>query len=155
MADLPGNDAESRASFRQRPWTTLPQQRRDRRGRARLAGAYVVFGSVRSTGAAAPSLIDDLRAELTTAVDTSDARLRMTRFGLLLESFVQDWRQLCALHGVGGRARSDFVRLAEAVRQAAAPLAAGLVMRTNNAGALLVLEKRVLQHLVVADEARA
>ncbi len=37
----------------------------------------------------------------------------------------------------------------------AAPLAAGLVMRTNNAGALLVLEKRVLQHLVVADEARA
>ena len=89
------------------------------------------------------------------AVDTSDARVRMTRFDLLLESFVQDWRQLCALHGVGGRARSDFVRLAEAVRQAAAPLAAGLVMRTNNAGALLVLEKRVLQHLVVADEARA
>lgn len=100
-------------------------------------------------------LIDDLRAELTTAVETSDARLRMSRFDLLLESFVQDWRQLCALHGVGGRARSDFVRLVEAVRQAAAPLAAGLVMRTNNAGALLVLEKRVLQHLVVADEARA
>lgn len=98
-------------------------------------------------------LIDDLRAELTMAVDTSDARLRMTRLGLLLESFVQDWRQLCALHGVGGRARPDFVRLANAVRQAATPLAAGLVMRTNNASALLVLEKRVLQHLVVVQEA--
>lgn len=96
-------------------------------------------------------LIDDLRAELTMAVDTSDARLRMTRFGLLLESFVQDWRQLCALHGVGGRARPDFVRLANAVRQAATPLGAGLVMRTNNASALLVLEKRVLQHLVVVQ----
>ena len=34
---------------------------------------------------------------------------------------------------------------------AAKPLADGLVMRTNNVGALLVLEKRVLQHLV-ADE---
>jgi len=38
--------------------------------------------------------------------------------------------------------------LAGAVHEAAKPLAEGLVMRTNNAGALLVLEKRVLQHLV-------
>jgi hypothetical protein len=98
-------------------------------------------------------LIDDLRAELTTAADTAEARARATRFGLLLESFVQDWRQLCALHGVGGRGRPDFLRLAGAVHEAARPLADGLVMRTNNAGALLVLEKRVLQHLV-ADEAR-
>ncbi len=50
-----------------------------------------------------------------------------------------------------GRARADFLRLAGAVREAAKPLADGLVMRTNNASALLVLEKRVLQHLV-ADE---
>jgi hypothetical protein len=39
--------------------------------------------------------------------------------------------------------------LVDAVRQAAGPLAEGLVMRTNDASALLVLEKRVLQHLVV------
>lgn len=97
-------------------------------------------------------LVDDLRAELTIAVDTAEARIRITRFGLLLESFVQDWRQLCALHGVGGRSRPDFKRLAAAVHQAAKPLADGLVMRTNGASAMLVLEKRVLQHLV-ADEA--
>jgi hypothetical protein len=71
---------------------------------------------------------------------------------MLLEDFVSDWRQLCALHGAGGRGRSDFLRLARAVHEAVRPLAAGLVMRTNNASALLVLEKRVLQHLV-ADEA--
>jgi len=34
------------------------------------------------------------------------------------------------------------------VREAATPLGEGLVMRTNGAGAALVLEKRVLQHLV-------
>jgi len=97
-------------------------------------------------------LIDDLRAELTMSSDKGpDSGARSARFGLLLESFVQDWRQLCALHGVSGRARPEFERLAFAVHQAARPLAAGLVMRTNNAGALLVLEKRVLQHLVAAD----
>ena len=70
---------------------------------------------------------------------------------MLLEDFVFDWRQLCALHGADGRARADFLRLARAVHEAAKPLADGLVMRTNNASALLVLEKRLLQHLV-ADE---
>lgn len=94
-------------------------------------------------------LIDDLRAELAVAHDTADARARAARFDLLLASFVQDWRQLCALHGVGGRPGPDFLRLAGAVREAAGPLADGLVMRTNSASALLVLEKRVLQHLVV------
>ena len=95
-------------------------------------------------------LVDDLRAELTMSAKGPDSGARAARFGLLLESFVQDWRQLCALHGVSGRARPEFERLASAVHQAARPLAAGLVMRTNNAGALLVLEKRVLQHLVAA-----
>jgi hypothetical protein len=93
-------------------------------------------------------LIDDLRDELTLTRDTAEARTRAARFDRLLESFVQDWRQLCALHGTSGRPRQDFQRLVGAVRQAAAPLAEGLVMRANDAGALLVLEKRVLQHLV-------
>ena len=96
-------------------------------------------------------LVDDLRAELAVAADTAEVRARAARFDLLLESFVQDWRQLCALHGTSGRGRSEFLRLADAVREAARPLADGLVMRTNDVGALLVLEKRVLQHLV--DEA--
>lgn len=100
-------------------------------------------------------LVDDLIGELAVAApasDTADAKVRAAQFGKLLENFVLDWRQLCALHGVGGRARADFLRLVGAVREAARPLAGGLVMRTNDAGALLVLEKRVLEHLV-ADEA--
>jgi hypothetical protein len=96
-------------------------------------------------------LVDDLRAELAVAGDTSEAKTRAARFSKLLESFVLDWRQLCALHGAGGRGRADFLRLAAAVGEAAKPLADGLVMRTNNVSALLVLEKRVLQHLV-ADQ---
>lgn len=97
-------------------------------------------------------LIDDLRGELAVAGEGADAGARAARFGMVLESFLFDWRQLCALHGVGGRARADFLHLAGAVREAVRPLADGLVMRTNGVGALLVLEKRVLQHLVV-DEA--
>jgi hypothetical protein len=96
-------------------------------------------------------LVDDLRADLTVATDTAEAKARAERFSLLLERFVQDWRQLCVLHGVGGRARPEFLRLAGAVREAATPLADGLVMRTNSVGAMLVLENRVLKHLV-ADE---
>ena len=93
-------------------------------------------------------LIDDLRTELTALIETPELMARAARFSLLLENFVFDWRQLCALHGAGGRGRADFLRLARAVHEAARPLADGLVMRTNGAGALLVLEKRVLQHLV-------
>ncbi len=93
-------------------------------------------------------LIDDLRAELTVAADAPGARTRAARLNLMLESFVLDWRQLCALHGTGGQGRADFLRLAGAVRAAAMPLSEGLVMRTNYVGAFLVLEKRVLQHLV-------
>lgn len=96
-------------------------------------------------------LVDDLRAELAVATDAAEAQARAARFDMLLEDFVFDWRQLCALHGVGGRGRADFLRLAHAVHDAATPLTHGLVMRTNGASALLVLEKRVLQHLV-ADE---
>ena len=96
-------------------------------------------------------LVDDLRTELAVATDTAEARTRAARFDVLLESFVHDWRQLCALHGVSGRARLDFLRLARAVREAAKPLADGLVMHTNHASALLVLEKRVLQHLVTDE----
>ncbi|MFZ0269742.1 aspartyl/asparaginyl beta-hydroxylase domain-containing protein [Caulobacter sp.] len=99
-------------------------------------------------------LVDDLRTELTVATDTAEAKARAARFSLLLESFVFDWRQLCALHGVGGRARPEFLRLAGAVHQAAKPMADGLIMRTNQASALLVLEKRVLQHLVADDIVR-
>lgn len=91
-------------------------------------------------------LVDDLRAELTAR--NVDAETRAKRLGGLLESFVQDWRQLCAMHGVRGQGRPDFVSLAESLRAAAALLAEGVVMRTNDASAVLVLEKRVLQHLV-------
>lgn len=98
-------------------------------------------------------LVDDLRGELTPGADTGEAKARTARFSLLLEDFVSDWRQLCALHGAGGQGRADFLRLARAVREAAGPLSEGIVMRTNNASALLVLEKRVLQHLVAEEGA--
>lgn len=99
-------------------------------------------------------LLDDLRAELAVTMDGPDVRQRAALLGQLFESFVFDWRQLCALHGVAGQAAAEFQSLAMAFGQAARPLAEGLVMRANGAGAMLVLEKRVLGHLVAMDAAR-
>jgi hypothetical protein len=93
-------------------------------------------------------LVEDLLAELTVAVASLEATMRRDRFSQLLEGFVRDWRQLCALHGIRGQARPEFLRLAGAVRDAANSCSEGLVMRTNHASAMLVLEKRVLQHLI-------
>ena len=93
-------------------------------------------------------LVDDLRAELATSVETPELRTRAVQFGQMLEAFVLDWRQLCALHGTDGRERTEFVRAIASVRSAAKPLADGLVMRTNGVSALLVLEKRIVQQLV-------
>lgn len=95
-------------------------------------------------------LVDDLRAELALAHDTAEVKLAAAQFHRLLEDFVFDWRQLCALHGTDGRAKSDFLRLTQAVHSAARQISAGLVVQTNNANALLVLEKRILQHLVAS-----
>lgn len=99
-------------------------------------------------------LLDDLRSELTVTIDSPEARARAGRFIQVLESFAFDWRQLCGLHGVSGEAVPAFRHLAGAFGEAVRPLAEGLVMRTNGASALLVLEKRVLQHLVAEDAAR-
>ena len=93
-------------------------------------------------------LINDLCSELVTSADTAEMRERAARFAMLLEGFIHDWRQLCALHGIGGQGQPEFRRLATAAHNAAKSLAEGLVMRTNGVSALHVLEARVLKHLV-------
>lgn len=93
-------------------------------------------------------LISDLCSELVVCGDAKEVRERAVRFVMLLEGFVHDWRQLCALHGTGGRGQAEFQRLAGNVHGAAKALAEGLVMRTNGVSALHVLEARVLKHLI-------
>jgi hypothetical protein len=95
-------------------------------------------------------LVDDLRADLQ-AVD--GAQTRAHQFSQVLADFVQDWRQLCALHGTDGEGQADFTRLIGAVREACAVLSPGIVMASNGASARLVLEKRVLEHLIVNGSA--
>ncbi len=99
--------------------------------------------------AEAQLLVGDLCSELVASTDTPETRERTARFVMLLEAFVHDWRQLCALHGTGGRGLAEFRHLAGAVHNAARPLAAGLAMRTNRSSALHVLEARLLKHLVL------
>ena len=72
-------------------------------------------------------LVDDLREELVFAGNAPDAQMRVAAFDRLMDSFVLDWRQLCALHGLDGRGRPEFQRLAAAVGDAAQRLADGIV----------------------------
>ena len=94
------------------------------------------------------ALLDDLCADLAAS---SGGEGVAPRFARLLESFTRDWRQLCALHGTSGRGRAEFAALAARLRQIAPRLGQDLTMRSNGASAVLVLDKRVLQHLI-ADE---
>lgn len=94
-------------------------------------------------------LLDDLGRELCAGEDSGAGPQQVARFVALLDRFAQDWRQLCALHGLSGRESAAFAGLGRALHDAIAPHAQGLAMRGNGAAALLVLEKRVLQHLVV------
>jgi hypothetical protein len=99
-------------------------------------------------------LVEDMRNELVAGDGSAEGQARVAQFGALLSSFVQDWRQLCALHGTDGRARTEFTRLADAVRENARRHSPGIIMRTNGASAGLVLEKRVLDHLVSEESRR-
>ncbi|HEY2402004.1 MAG TPA: aspartyl/asparaginyl beta-hydroxylase domain-containing protein, partial [Steroidobacteraceae bacterium] len=54
-------------------------------------------------------LVGDLCAEL---VPSSANGERVGAFAMLMEGFVQDWRQLCGLHGTGGRGEAEFRKLA-------------------------------------------
>ena len=94
-------------------------------------------------------LVDDLRTDLAAVPAGSvDGRARVATMDQLLESFVQDWRQLCALYGLDGAGRPEFQRLAGAVREAARRMGEGLVMGSNGAEARHVLDKRVLEQLL-------
>lgn len=93
-------------------------------------------------------LLADLCDELVCDQDLHDGPARCERFANLLTGFSQDWRQLCALYGTGGDGRDAFWRLAHALLDSARPMTGGLVMKTNQISAMLVLEQRVLQHLI-------
>lgn len=97
------------------------------------------------------ALLDDLRSELVAAPVAAEGAQRTARYAALLDSFAHDWRQLCALHGTGGRGIADFARLAQHLGHASAAIAPRLAMRTNGAPADLVLRKRVLDQLLAAD----
>lgn len=98
-------------------------------------------------------LIDDLCAELAPSADTAEAKAAAARFNHLMESFILDWRQLCALHGTGGTGREAFRRLAGDVRAAAQTVAQSLVIPSNDSPVLPVLDARVMRHLIVEDTA--
>lgn len=94
-------------------------------------------------------LVDDWCADLALAGDGPDTPGRIAALRALASGFIHDWRQLCAFHGLSGEGEARFLACAQQLHAALVPLADGVVMRSNAANARHVLEKRVLQHLVL------
>jgi hypothetical protein len=92
-------------------------------------------------------LLSDLGGELAAIDNDATARSVVQRYQMLLEDFCHDWRQLCAMHGLGGDGLADFQGACEALRNGSRQLGQSLVMRTNRVSAHQVLEARVLRHL--------
>jgi len=91
----------------------------------------------------------DLRREFIPAVDDAGGRERAVALGLLLEEFVQDWRQVYSIHGQERSGWTTYLSLRDGLRKASAPLLDGIVARTNGIDALTILEGRLLRSVLL------
>jgi hypothetical protein len=97
-------------------------------------------------------LVHDLIGELSAASEMPQAAGNIPQYADLLQAFCHDWRQVYALHGERASGLQAYRGLLESLRNASAPLAQGLVMRTNRGSAASVLESRVLSHALRPEE---
>ena len=93
-------------------------------------------------------LVMDLRGELALREDTPAGRTQLARYHGLLDGFCRDWRQLYLLYGEHAAGRQEYSRMLDSLRAASRTLAEGLMTRTNSVAAHMVLEGRLLGHLL-------
>jgi LPS sulfotransferase NodH len=97
-------------------------------------------------------MINDVLSELTVSASTPDAAARLPKYVALLTGFCYDWRQLYAVYGESRAGIEGYSTLLERLRTTSLSLEHGLVMRTNQIAAHIVLESRVLAHALRPDE---
>lgn len=98
-------------------------------------------------------LAADLKMELHAA--RPEARPQLPAWATMLDDFCRDWRQLTSLYGADRRGREHYARLRDRLREQAARIGEGVVMRTNGTTALRVLEARILRQLLRGVESPA
>jgi hypothetical protein len=97
-------------------------------------------------------LLTDLIGELVALPGDATAARHITRYAGILNGFRFDWRQLYLAVGENVAAENEYAALLTRVREATGSIAQGLVMRTNQTPAQVVLESRVLQHALRFDD---
>jgi len=90
----------------------------------------------------------DLRNELVAADDTPQSRAQLQRYHAMLDGFCRDWRQLYLLHGESETGAAEYGRMRDALRAASRSHGEGLSMRANRVAAHVVLDGRLLRHLL-------
>jgi hypothetical protein len=97
-------------------------------------------------------LLTDLIGELIAVAGDTEAARNIARYAGLLNGFRFDWRQLYLAAGENPAAECEYAALLQRLREATGSIAHGLVMRTNQTAAQVVLESRVLQHALRFDD---
>ncbi len=93
-------------------------------------------------------VVHDLRRELVPKVDDEKGRSHAANFARMLEEFTQDWRQVHSLHGQEPSGWPFFLSLRDALRSVCKVQAKDLIARTNGIDALMIIEGRLLRHVL-------
>jgi LPS sulfotransferase NodH len=97
-------------------------------------------------------LVNDMLAELTTSSKVPEAAGNLAKYSSLVTGFCHDWRQLYSVYGESASGIEGYNSVMDSLRTASRTLGYGLIMRTNNVAAHIVLESRVLSHALRPDE---
>jgi hypothetical protein len=97
-------------------------------------------------------LVNDMLAELAVSASVPESAANLRAYADLLSGFCRDWRQVYSVYGESRSGVEGYSSLIESLRKASRAFEHGLVMRTNNIAAQIVLESRVVSHLLRADE---
>ncbi len=93
-------------------------------------------------------LLGDLLQDLAVPAQDRISIDALTRFRMLLNGLVQEWRHLWSLYGDSAEGWAAYMVLRDRVRQELRKVAAPVVMRSNQLSALQVADARVLRHSV-------
>jgi hypothetical protein len=97
-------------------------------------------------------LINDMLVELAPLVGVPEGAANLHRYAGLLKGFCQDWRQVYSIYGESASGLDGYTSLVDALRTTSRTLGHGIIMRANNIAAHIVLESRVLSHVLRPDE---
>jgi LPS sulfotransferase NodH len=97
-------------------------------------------------------MMNDILAELSVSASVPEATANLPKYAALLTGFCYDWRQLYSVYGESQSGVEGYSSLLDRLRTTSRMLEHGIIMRTNQIAAHIVLESRVLAHALRPEE---